>query len=154
SLSSASAPLIVANPAFGAVVSVATRAAQGSRNLQAGDKEPERIDRTRIFFRPSPGSRGEALALKVVLREASALLGKQATETALKQARSPRILHIATHGFFLSDQEAPPAMTTGFSHGYLSRVSDPRLKKWVAHVENPLLRSGLALAGANQDKGG
>jgi CHAT domain-containing protein len=31
---------------------------------------------------------------------------------------------------------------------------DTRLGKWVAQVENPLLRSGLALAGANQGRSG
>src|SRR6266498_944758 len=154
SLPSKSAPLVLADPAFGKVPNVAKRATQNSRNLQAGNQGPERIDKARIFFRSLPGSRNEALAIKVVLPEASVLLRKQATETALKQAKSPLILHIATHGFFLSNQEAPSTKTPDFFNGYLPRISDPRLSKWAAHIENPLLRSGLALAGANQDKGG
>src|SRR6266511_363300 len=154
SLPSKSAPLVLADPAFGKVPNVAKRATQNYRNLQAGNQGPERIDKARIFFRSLPGSRNEALAIKVVLPEASVLLRKQSIETALKQAKSPLILHIATHGFFLSNQEAPSTKTPDFFNGYLPRISDPRLSKWAAHIENPLLRSGLALAGANQDKGG
>ena len=56
--------------------------------------------------------------------EARILSGRQATESALKRADAPRVLHIATHGFFLQDAAS-------------------------ARIENPLLRSGLALAGAN-----
>ena len=51
----------------------------------------------------------------------------------LKQLHGPRILHVATHGFFLNDKEmAAPALLG----------------------ENPLLRSGLALAGANPRRSG
>ena len=34
--------------------------------------------------------------------------GADATETAIKQVHGPRILHLATHGFFLPDEPPPP----------------------------------------------
>src|SRR5262249_38255254 len=75
------------------------------------------------------------------------LLGEQATETSLKQAVAPRILHIATHGFFLEDR---PVGIEG-ARGSSSMRDDKELRKPNVDVKikNPLLRSGLALAGAN-----
>jgi CHAT domain-containing protein len=63
------------------------------------------------------------------------------------------VLHIATHGFFLRDQEAPPVDTRGGPDGDQLRIP-ATLNKWAAKVENPLLRSGLALAGANERRSG
>jgi CHAT domain-containing protein len=80
-------------------------------------------------------------------------LREQATETALKQSRAPSVLHIATHGFFLGDQEAPPVETRGVPGDDPLRIS-ATLSKWADKVENPLLRSGLALAGVNERRGG
>ena len=57
-------------------------------------------------------------------------LSNEALEGQIKKLRRPRALHIATHGFFLEDT----GEKGGSSDGY---------------VENPLLRSGLVLAGAN-----
>src|SRR5262249_12139573 len=74
---------------------------------------------------------------------------KQATETAIKQARAPRVLHIATHGFFLSNSEALPAEAPGSLIEDPRGMPDLRLSGWRAHIKDPLLRSGLALAGAN-----
>jgi CHAT domain-containing protein/tetratricopeptide (TPR) repeat protein len=77
---------------------------------------------------------------------AQVLVGRAASEAAFKQeAPHYRILHLATHGFFLSDDCSTP--TTGTRGvGGLSAARPLR-----AHaVENPLLLSGLALAGANQ----
>jgi CHAT domain-containing protein/Tfp pilus assembly protein PilF len=73
----------------------------------------------------------EGSVLKTLLKvdTESLLTQGKATETRLKALRGPRILHIATHGFFLAD-EALSAVTKSAG-------------------ENPLLRSGLALAGAN-----
>jgi CHAT domain-containing protein len=67
--------------------------------------------------------------------------GVRATEEALKSlgrdtVKSPEILHIATHGFFFPDPEKHK--TQGFG--------EENVFKW---NENPLFRSGLALAGAN-----
>jgi CHAT domain-containing protein len=122
--------------------------------LRPGGLARTQNDATPIHFQPLPSTGTEALAIKALLPEAAMLLREQATESALKQARAPRILHIATHGFFLSDQEAPPAQTRGgFSNDAL-RASDLRFSQWAAKIENPLLRSGLAFTGANQGHSG
>src|SRR5262249_18139379 len=96
----------------------------------------------------------EALAIKAVLPETTVLLGEQATEATLKKVRAPRILHIATHGFFLSDQETPSTEARSVRGKKPRAISNLRLSKWAVHVENPLLRSGLAVAGGNQGKSG
>ena len=59
------------------------------------------------------------------------LTGNQAVEGAVKNVDEPRALHIATHGFFLQDDDLP--------------VSDEE----DVYTQNPLLRSGLILAGVN-----
>lgn len=74
--------------------------------------------------------------------------GKDALEEVFKAIRSPRILHVATHGYFLPDQQTPPAdrfapMEMGTEFGAARGLT--RLRA----VENPMLRSGLVLAGAN-----
>jgi tetratricopeptide (TPR) repeat protein len=112
------------------------------------------LDRERdaYHFHRLPGTRveGERVAALLGVRPT---LGAAATEGRLKaECRSPRILHLATHGFFLRDQQpeprhAPPSLDMdpiGFAAEGLgaSRLSGPLL-------EDPLLRSGLALAGAN-----
>jgi CHAT domain-containing protein/tetratricopeptide (TPR) repeat protein len=71
-----------------------------------------------------------------------------ANERAFKQsAPGRRVLHLATHGFFLgSDCAIAPAGTRGV--GGLSRATTTRSNADTA--DNPLLLSGLALAGANR----
>jgi CHAT domain-containing protein len=64
--------------------------------------------------------------------------GADATESRLKEVHGPKILHLATHGFFLADEPGPKA---GFA-GAETLATET--------LENPLLRSGLVLAGANQ----
>jgi CHAT domain-containing protein len=63
---------------------------------------------------------------------------KQASEDNLKKLSNPDILHIATHGFFLADVP----MTN----------EDDRIawREREVHIENPLLRCGLLLAGAQE----
>jgi CHAT domain-containing protein/Tfp pilus assembly protein PilF len=151
---SRNAPLIMANPDFGGVASVTPRRAQMPRISRIRNQARGNIDPTRLFFRLLPGSQDEALAIKALLPNASVLLREQATETALKQARGPRILHIATHGFFIYDQVPSSAEMRGVDSGDALRIPDLGRGKWAADIKNPLLRSGLGLAGANQNKGG
>jgi CHAT domain-containing protein len=72
----------------------------------------------------------------------------QATEAALKQLHSPGILHVATHGFFLRDQEIRLIGARDLS---VDTVQSGGASDQL--IENPLLRSGLALAGVNQRMG-
>ncbi|HEX2488424.1 MAG TPA: CHAT domain-containing tetratricopeptide repeat protein, partial [Blastocatellia bacterium] len=147
---SKSPPLIVANPVFGKASPLAVQVDQRSGKGVAANQASARIDAARIFFRPLPGAEDEALAIKTVLPEASTLLREQATEAALKQVRSPRILHIATHGFFFGDQGSLSRATHSPVNNNWQTDFDLQLGMWGAQMKNPLLRSGLALAGANQ----
>ncbi len=80
-------------------------------------------------------------------------LDATALEGRLKTAcRSPRILHLATHGFFLPDQQRDlnrEGRGLGFDFGEFSGGQDGLGRLSGPMMENPMLRSGLALAGAN-----
>jgi CHAT domain-containing protein/Flp pilus assembly protein TadD len=71
----------------------------------------------------------------------------QALEEVFKQIRSPRVLHVSTHGFFpeqsaeTETKEGPIDLRTG-SVAIIGQ-------KLLARAGNPLLQSGLVLAGAN-----
>ena len=71
------------------------------------------------------------------------LSGAQASDAAIKAARAPRVLHIAVGGFLLPDQVREPVVRWGSIFGIDSRPRTPT-------TEDPLLRSGFALAGANR----
>jgi len=77
----------------------------------------------RMRFSPLPGTKEEANAIRATLDQKSILeyQDTNATESNLLKVKEPRILHIATHGFFINDNTIP----------------------------NPMLKSGIALAGAN-----
>jgi CHAT domain-containing protein/Tfp pilus assembly protein PilF len=101
-----------------------------------------------VHFPPLKGTAGEARALKTILPQATVFTRGQATEAALKQLHSPGILHVATHGFFLRDQEV---RLVGARDLVLDTAQSVGLSN--QPIENPLLRSGLALAGVNRRLG-
>lgn len=86
---------------------------------------------------PLPGTKVEIEGVAGILKTAgyqlNVLSQNNATEGKLKAVKAPELLHIATHGYFLEDVEK-----TGAAFGInLENAND-----------NPLLRSGLMLAGA------
>jgi len=142
-------PVVIANPQFG---EPATESLAGTKNaaLRENPKTARRSvitgnDLTEVYFAPLGGTEQEALSIHAAFPEAEILSGAQATESALKHLAVPSILHIATHGFFLTDS------ATAFSivSGDRTRAIDARTK-----IENPLLRSGLAFAKANLHSNG
>ena len=126
-----------------------TRVAHSSENGLAVTRSLSR-DYRGLKFPPLPGAEAEAQSVAKLLGGDGVLrLGAEAREAELKSVQSPRVLDLATHGFFLSDQE--------FSHtnsgnadllaglGARQRVSTTKTD-W----ENPLMRCGIAFAGANR----
>lgn len=94
------------------------------------------VDMSSIRFSSLPGTATEAKAIGAAIPGAKVLLGAEATEAAIKAVKHPRILHLASHGFFLPDQRKKGAPAQG--------------PLALASLENPLLRAGVALASANQ----
>src|SRR5437868_161787 len=131
--------LVFAYPDYGKEPeAVAASGARGSRTIDFSD----------VYFEPLPGVRGEAMAIKSLMPEATVMMGEAATEGAVKQVAGPRILHIATHGFFLDDVYWGAA--SAGSRGVKRREGGV----FNEALQNPLLRSGLAFAGANQRQSG
>jgi len=126
---------VFANPAFEAKQVVAlTSGTRGMRSMDMGDMRSLKLD-------PLPGTEREADYLKSQSGKwklaVETRLGSEATEEEVNNVKSPKILHLATHGFFLPDiarrEEA-------------GRMEGPG--KEPVMLRNPLHRSGLAFAGA------
>ncbi len=117
---SAGKPLVIADPAFG-------EPGQG------------------VYFTPLAGTAQEAADIRRLLPGADVLTGDRATKSALTHADRPPVLHIASHAFFVSADGVAPVATTVAAAG-----TDPT-RGMTARPQsaNPLLRSGIALAGAN-----
>ncbi len=112
----------------------------GSGTLERGATIPRGIRGNLVRYMRSfnglgmlPGTKKEVELIDSLYaskeQSADVYLLEEAVENRIKEIKNPSTLHIATHGFFL---ELDPD----------EAISDK-------YVENPLLRSGLVLAGAN-----
>lgn len=100
------------------------------------------------------GTEAEATMLATLGLPVRSFLGAEATEERLLALDTPGRLHIATHGFFLNDAAALETIT-GARSGTLSGSLGSGGAGEGSPVDeeqfaDPLLRSGLALAGANR----
>jgi CHAT domain-containing protein/Tfp pilus assembly protein PilF len=140
--------VIFADPAFDAAAPPAG-AAPTTRGRRSADLGLQK-------WKPLPGTGQEADAVE---RHMHGLIDYRGARAALKSVHGPKILHLATHGFFLPD--APPDDASASPPGSAAAPADPAAAgpapitaggpTLTAEArENPLLRSGLALAGANQ----
>lgn len=86
-------------------------------------------------FEALPGAEKEVKELNDILKEKNwnteTYIQKEAIEAQVKKLESPRVFHIATHGFFVQE----------------SKVQDDILMEAKA-VDNPLLKSGLLFSGS------
>jgi CHAT domain-containing protein len=117
----------------------------GGPNFDLGMQRDEtRINRQ--LFTPLDGTLAEAEEVAAVLH-VEPLMEDDVLEGVIKSRRSPRILHLATHGFFRPNPGGGEQALSLSMHGWCSSVEG----RWKAMetIEDPLVRSGLALAGAN-----
>jgi CHAT domain-containing protein len=146
--------LVLADPDFELLPAPATNRATTagvSRGLLPGTTLP-RFQRLR-------GTAREARAIAPLVaqftgQQPALRVGREAREETFKALRGPRVVVLSTHGYFLEDQDQAlaPALAGLESRGLkLTALERPRPKgEKVQVLENPLLRCGLALAGANQ----
>ncbi len=140
-LESSRRPVVFADPLFGEPKAPLVARAEGSSPVPRRRSITSGADLSTVYFAPLAGTAEEAHSIQTLFPDAELLTGGKATKAALMQVEAPAMLHIATHGFFLDD--APK------SAGSQTRTVSAR-----TGAENPLLRSGLALAGANLNRSG
>jgi len=142
----AGSAVLIGNPNFNLSEAQQRSAARALRPA----KESEVLLAAALGGRRSGEQRGRALeplpGTKAELQSIQALLGKKgwrvevyegdnALEERVKNVSRPRVLHVATHGFFFRDQKfAPRSLGTDRPSGR----------------EDPMLRAGLYFAGANR----
>jgi CHAT domain-containing protein/Tfp pilus assembly protein PilF len=148
-LPAARSVVVLADPDFGAPP------AEPSAVRRVSPEAVERSESLERFFStlredvsdhpwPSlPGTREEAEAIQHLFPQAELLLGRAATKEALLRLGTPGLLHIATHGFFLEDASPRSDTRALGSFGVVGTRGPLTLPR------DPLLRSGLVLAGAH-----
>jgi CHAT domain-containing protein len=141
------APVVLADPDY--QLANGGKAAGQVRGAP-GHAEPRRppVGLDKVVFNRLPGTRAEATAVAPHLETYAGsppqlLLGGDAREQMVRLARNPRVLLLSTHGYFLSDTESIEITTTQHGRGITTGTIRGQVPV------NPLLRCGLALAGAN-----
>jgi CHAT domain-containing protein/Tfp pilus assembly protein PilF len=141
-------PVIMADPDYDMGLQEKTQTAKAMGVIETRGPAPLSRDARDMRFKRLPDTKKEANAVEKILRKSQNInvqnyQKKRALEEILLTANNPRFLHLATHGYFLKDEEVKkePQMM-GFISAERDRFVD-------IGVENPMLRSGIVLAGAN-----
>ncbi len=133
---------LAANPQF----DLATAASSST----IADNSKVRSAAFALKFSPLPGTADEANKVpRYLTGKQTVVTGREATEKSVLHAKRSRIIHLATHGFFLQDQPSLATLNTRGAEALLEEDEPDTAASLPENYENPLLRSGLALAGAN-----
>ncbi len=127
-------PVVVANPDFNS-----TEMGSGVSAPTSNKTMQRSVDFRKLRISPLPGTAQEAKALKSIFPVAKIFTGIDATEASVKKVSAPSILHVATHGFFFADR--------GTIEGTRQLVMGEKTQDDLS--VNPLLRSGLVMAGVS-----
>jgi CHAT domain-containing protein/tetratricopeptide (TPR) repeat protein len=150
--------VVMADPDYETVESADAPAVAKAETPDAANSRGSPQLRAGLHFTSLAATRKEAEATAHIWKKSGrgdirVLLGKDATEEALAGIKRPRLLHIATHGFFLSDLPTQNAdlrnRLRDFDLVDFGGSASRRLAMMQTE-DDPQLRSGLALAGANR----
>jgi CHAT domain-containing protein len=135
----AKSAVLLGNPGFD-LVAAAPAPAPGSPQSASSRS----VDLTGAPLPALPGTQAEVTAIDKLLRQSgwqtTLYTGDRALKASIQNVRAPRVVHIATHGFFLEDHPAPDNSGRAV---HLRGASD-----------DPMLHSGLFFAGANRTRSG
>jgi tetratricopeptide (TPR) repeat protein len=149
--------LLMGNPSFdlsgtqqslaeGKVIAAAAGSHAWPSTLDLG--EVSRDQGAGMTLPPLPGTGAEVSAIADLMRSRGwkprVYTGDVALKEVVERASSPRIVHLATHGFFLPDQQATSRDLETREFGAKEEMG----------LEDPMLRSGLYFAGANRTLAG
>ncbi|HRF60175.1 MAG TPA: CHAT domain-containing tetratricopeptide repeat protein [Fimbriimonadaceae bacterium] len=129
---------VLAGPDFGATAT-ALQAASASLPKSPITRAPN----ARGEWDPLPSASAEGARVATLLG-AKPIEGAAATEERLLSLVRPRVLHIATHGFFY-----PPNIDPRDRE---DRMMSDMTGRGIRAADNPMIRSGLVMAGANQEE--
>ncbi|NEP09222.1 MAG: tetratricopeptide repeat protein [Symploca sp. SIO2C1] len=134
--------LVLASPNFDLNAETVTpQASPEQQNMHSANLR-ESIASNPLKPATGTGILGERIAQKL---NVAPYLEDQALENYFNPRQCPRILLVATHGLFLPNQPEDPTPTPIY-HRESDLLQRDRISR---RVENPMLRSALALAGAN-----
>ena len=132
--------MVLANPNYDRPGTKPPAAATSEAVSVAGQRRSAEL--SSATWSPLPASKREGLQVARLL--GTGLISEAAANTkALQGLQGPQVLHIATHGFFVADQESKPTEA-------MQSIQEGSLLLRSLRQEDPQLRSGLVLAGANQ----
>jgi len=147
-------PLILADPDFdlaGSGPLTDPTSVHGKRSYElekVAAAQAQQNERNQYHFPRLQGTYEEGNQIKAFFKDKADLwMQQQVLDEQVKQIGGPQILHIATHGFFMPKQEEDEQELIR-NFGMLGNFGEQAMFRG-KRFENPLLRSGLALAGVN-----
>ena len=134
--------LLFADPDYDLILHAGKSHSQGELLTQFSSLQFNRLPDTKVETDTIAGLLRQGMQLTV-----QNLTGRQAVESTLLTQSQPRMLHLATHGFFLQDDVTGGSETRGLKAVQLIK---PATAAAQTRLTNPMLRSGIALAGVNR----
>ena len=134
---------VIANPLFDREerTNLEKKIIKPNLQLYSLNENSSNLDNIKWKSLPGTAKEGKLVAKKI---KASLLVEAEATATKVINIKKPKILHIASHSFYLENKS-----TNIESSKKLLKSRNLSRLNYLSKNENPLLRSGIVLAGAN-----
>ena len=139
--------VVIANPSFDLAEATIERAQNSLSRTRSAS-----IDSIHngVRWAPLPATAKEGSAIASLIR-AKLVHSAQATPMFVQISNAPKIIHIASHGYYGSGQQDGESIrgSNSFGNGYRLGESSNGGQDMSPNRINPLLKSGIVLAGAN-----
>ena len=135
--------LVLANPNFDRYEKNFLEAKPIKPSIKLYSSQNRSMDLSVFKWAPLPGTVKEGKIIADTIN-ARLLVEDKATAKEIMNIKRPKIIHIASHSFYLNNQEKNINSSKNLLNTQITKPLN-----YFANNENPLLRSGIVLAGAN-----